>query len=157
MPDGTSERRPLGRLALAAFAGSIVAMSLPPWGFWPLAFVGVALFGVAVGDDLTRSWRVWASFAFACSWMLIGMAWMWSLTAPGYIVTSVLFAAFHAAAAAIAPAGRWRVIGRPAAHTLAEIVRMLVPFGGVPLATLGILPAGGPLIGVARVGGVILL
>lgn len=157
MPDGADGRPPLGRLALAGFAGSVVAVSLPPWGFWPLAFVGVALFEVAVGDDLTRAWRVWASFAFACSWMLTGMAWMWFLTAPGYIVTSVLFAAFHAAAAAVAPAGRWRVIGRPAAHTLAETVRMLVPFGGVPLATLGISQAGGPLIGLARVGGVILL
>ncbi|MEO6651722.1 MAG: apolipoprotein N-acyltransferase [Ilumatobacteraceae bacterium] len=157
MPDSADERSPLGRLALAALAGSAVAGSLPPWGFWPLAFVGIALFESTVGDDLTRRWRVGLACAFAGSWMLIGMAWMWYLTAPGYIVTSALFAALHGVAAAVAPTGRWRVIGRAAAHTLAEIVRMLVPFGGVPLATLGIAQAGGPLIGVARVGGVILL
>ena len=31
--------------ALALGAGFLVALSMPPWGFWPLAFVGVALFG----------------------------------------------------------------------------------------------------------------
>lgn len=157
MPGETVERPPLGRLALAALAGAVVALSLPPWGFWPLAFVGVAGFEVSLSNDLTRWWRVRLGFAFAFTWMMFGMAWMWFLTAPGYVVTSMLFAAFHAGAAAIAPTGRWRLFGRPAAHTVAEVVRMLVPFGGVPLATLGISQAGGPLIGVSRVGGVILL
>jgi apolipoprotein N-acyltransferase len=49
------------------------------------------------------------------------------------------------------------VIGRPAAHTLVEIVRFSFPFGGVPLASLGISQAGGPLLGIARLGGVILI
>ncbi len=70
---------------------------------------------------------------------------------------SLLFAGFHAAAAAVAPTGPWRTIGRPAAHTLVEAIRLGFPFGGVPLATLGISQAGGPLLGIARVGGVILI
>ena len=49
------------------------------------------------------------------------------------------------------------MIGRPAAHTLVEIVRFSFPFGGVPLASLGIAQAGGPLIVIAGVGGVILI
>jgi apolipoprotein N-acyltransferase len=49
------------------------------------------------------------------------------------------------------------VIGRPAAHAVVEALRLAVPFGGVPLATIAIGQAGGPLLGVARVGGVILL
>jgi apolipoprotein N-acyltransferase len=49
------------------------------------------------------------------------------------------------------------VIGRPAAHTLAECLRFVFPFGGVPLASLAIGQAGGPFLGVARIGGVILL
>ena len=35
-----------------------------------------------------------------------------------------LFAGFHAAAAAVAPTGPWRTIGRPAAHTLVEAIRL---------------------------------
>ena len=85
------------------------------------------------------------------------MCWMWFLTVPGYVFTALLFAGFHAAAAAVAPTGPWRTIGRPAAHTLVEAVRLGFPFGGVPLATLGISQAGGPLLGMSRVGGVILL
>ena len=46
---------------------------------------------------------------------------------------------------------------RPLAHTLVEVVRFSFPFGGVPLASLGIAQADGPLSGVARVGGVVLI
>ena len=49
------------------------------------------------------------------------------------------------------------MIGRPAAHTLAEVLRFSFPFGGVPLASLGISQVGGPFLGVARIGGVILI
>jgi apolipoprotein N-acyltransferase len=157
MPDARQPSAPLARLGVCVGGGLLVASAMPPWGFWPLAFVGIACFDLAIGDEPARSRRATAGFAFGLPWMLAGMAWMWFLTVPGFLVTSLVFAALHAAAAAVAPAGPWRAIGRPATHTLAEIVRMLVPFGGVPLATLGISQAGGPLLVVARVGGVILL
>jgi apolipoprotein N-acyltransferase len=95
--------------------------------------------------------------AFGLAWLATGMAWMWQLTVPGYIATSLIFAVWHGLAELAAPTGRWRVLGRPAAHTLVEAVRFSFPFGGVPLASLGISQAGGPLAGVARVGGVILI
>jgi apolipoprotein N-acyltransferase len=144
-------------VAQALAAGALVAFSLPPWGFWPLAFVGVMLFEQSLGAAPTRRQAAWRGFAFALVWMAVGMCWMWFLTVPGYILTAIMFAGFHAAAAAAAPSGRWRLIGRPAAHTLVEAIRFGFPFGGVPLATLGISQAGGPLLGLARVGGVILL
>ncbi len=89
--------------------------------------------------------------------MLPGLAWMWSLTIPGYFASVAIFAGFHAVAATVSPQGSWRVIGRPAAHTLAEALRLVFPFGGVPLATLPIGQADGPFAGVVRVGGVVLL
>ncbi len=98
-----------------------------------------------------------AAWLFGFGWLAMGMGWMWQLTVPGYIVASLIFACFHGVAALAAPTGRWRVIGRPAAHTLVEALRFSFPFGGVPLASLGIAQAGGPLVGVARVGGVILI
>jgi apolipoprotein N-acyltransferase len=143
--------------ALALLGGGLVALAMPPWGFWPLAFVGVALFEIALGDRATLRQRGWCGFAFGAAWLYPAMGWMWFLTVPGYIVAGALFASLHAAAAMAAPTGPWRTIGRPAAHTLAEVVRLSFPFGGVPLATLGISQAGGPLLGLARLGGVILL
>ncbi len=143
--------------ALSLLGGLLVALAMPPWGFWPLAFVGVVVFETALGDRLSRRRRAWCGFAFGAGWMFLGMAWMWYLTVPGYVLTCLLFASLHGLAAALAPNGPWRTIGRPAAHTLVEAIRMSFPFGGVPLATLGISQAGGPLLGLARVGGVILL
>ncbi len=143
--------------ALALGAGVLVASSLPPWGFWPLAVVGVALFEVALGERPDRRQRLVRGALFGIGWLAPGMGWMWFLTAPGYVVATLLFAGLHGLAAMVAPVGPWRVIGRPAAHTLVEAVRLVVPFGGVPLATVAIGQAGGPLLGVARVGGVILL
>lgn len=143
--------------ALALGAGFVVALALPPWGWWPLAFVGIGLYVIALGATPTRSQRFWRGALFGAGWLFPGMGWMWFLTAPGYLVAGMLFAALHGLAALVAPTGRWRVVGLPAAHALVEALRLMLPFGGVPLATLAIGQAGGPLLGVARVGGVILL
>jgi apolipoprotein N-acyltransferase len=145
------------RIGVALGAGFLVALSLPPWGWWPLAFVGVALLEVASGPDATRGQRFARGMAFGLAWLATGTAWMWQLTVPGYIATSLIFAALHGLAELAAPTGRWRVLGRPAAHTLVEALRFSFPFGGAPLASLGISQAGGPVAGVARVGGVILI
>lgn len=142
---------------LALGGGACVALSLPPWGFWPLAFAGIAAFEVALGEQARRGQRARRGWLFGAGWLYMGMGWMWFLTAPGYLLAAAMFAGLHAAAAALAPTGPWRAVGRPLAHTAAESVRLFVPFGGVPLATLPIGQAGGPLLGVVRVGGVILL
>jgi apolipoprotein N-acyltransferase len=147
--------RRLGAPALALGAGFLVALSLPPWGFWPLAIVGVACLELTLGEHPSRRRRYGFGMLFGLSWMSMGMGWMWYLTVPGYLVACVLFAALHGVAALVAPTGRWRVIGRPAAHTLVEALRLSFPFGGVPLATLAMSQVGGPLIGVAAVAGVI--
>ena len=161
MTDDTLEspalRERLARPALALGAGTLVALSMPPWGFWPLAIVGVLLFEVTLGDTPSRRERVRLGLLFGAGWMYLGMGWMVQLTTPGYVVAGLVFALFHAGAAAVAPTGAWRVIGRPAAHALVEAVRFSFPFGGIPLATMGMSQVGGPFVGVVRVGGVILL
>ena len=70
---------------------------------------------------------------------------MWYLTAPGYVVAVASYAGYLGLAAAIAPAGRWRRLALPAALTVAEAIRFVFPFGGVPLASLGISQALSPL------------
>ena len=145
------------RAALAALgAGALVALSLPPWGWWPLAFAGIAILDHVVADRArgTRFLRTWL---FGVAWLGPGMAWMWYLSAPGYVVAVIVYAAYLGAAAAIAPAGRWRWLGLPAALTLAEALRFTFPFQGVPLASLGISQVAGPLGQTARLGGVLLI
>jgi apolipoprotein N-acyltransferase len=144
--------------ALVALAGGLlVALALPPWGWWPLAFIGIAVFELDVGECAGRRRRFLLGFVFAFAWLATGMAWMWELTAPGYLIATTVYALFHGLAELATPVGRWSTIGRPLAHTLAETLRFVWPFGGVPLASLGIAEAAAPIAGVVRVGGVILL
>lgn len=150
-------KRPRSSSLGAVAGGLLVALSMPPWGLWPLAIVGVALFEWSLGERPTARQRAARGWLFAAAWMYLAMCWMWFLTIPGYLLAAALFAGLHALAALVAPPGRWRVVGRPLAHTLAEAVRCSLPFGGVPLASLPVGQAAGPLARIVAVGGVVLL
>lgn len=155
--DGTDGPRPNTWRSIAAIgAGALVALSLPPWGFWPLALVGVALFASLCRSATPRGQALLA-FLFALAWFAPGMGWMWHLTAPGYVVAVPLFASLHALAAFVAARAAHPIVAAPLAHALAEALRFSAPFGGVPLATLAIAHADSPVAALARVGGPILL
>jgi apolipoprotein N-acyltransferase len=142
--------------AAAVGAGALVAAALPPWGWWPLAFVGIAILDRLLAGRPWRS-RLARTWLFGLAWLLPGMGWMWFLSAPGWIVACAAYAGYLGVAAALAPSGRWRVLGLASAITLAEALRFVWPFGGVPLASLAIGQADGPLLPIARVGGTLLL
>ena len=143
----------------AIIAGLLVAFSLPPWGWWPLAYVGVAVFATCRPNS--NRTRFMFGTMFALAWLAPGMAWMWFLTAPGYVIAAILFSALHGVAAMITGAvtdqHKHRAIVGPLAHTLAEALRFSFPFGGVPLATLAISQATSPIAPIVRVGGPLLL
>ncbi|MFM1751982.1 MAG: apolipoprotein N-acyltransferase [Actinomycetota bacterium] len=133
---------------------------MPPWGWWPLAFVGLAMFSSVERAAHSTRRRFLTGFVFACGWFFPAMSWMWFLTAPGYVVAVFIFAALHGVVSVIAvrPASRSTTLfTAPAGHALVEAFRMSFPFGGVPLATLGIAQVSGPLRHVASLGGVILI
>ena len=148
------------RFARALIAGLLVASSMPPWGWWPLAFVGIAMFTSLELTASSARQRFITGFVFGLGWFFPALAWMWFLTAPGYIIGVVMYASLHGLASLVVVRkddNRSFLFMSPAAHLLIEILRMCLPFGGVPLATLGIAQVGGPLHHVASIGGVILL
>ena len=146
-------RRHLSPLA----AGICVALALPPWGWWPLSFIGLAWYA-----SMARSRKDKTPFStaavFGIGWFLPGMAWMWFLTPPGFIIAVLLFATLHGIAAKLASSfsnenqhtGALIVF-----HSLAETLRLSWPFGGVPLASLGIAHADSPFTPLVTWGGVI--
>ena len=144
---------------VAIIAGLLIAFSLPPWGWWPLAYVGVALFATCKPNSNRARFMFGTMFALA--WLAPGMAWMWFLTAPGYVIAALLFSALHGLAAVITGAvtdqHKHRAVIGPLTHTLAEALRFSFPFGGVPLATLAISQAASPIAPIVRVGGPLLL
>lgn len=148
------------RLRLLA-AGALVAASMPPWGWWPLAFVGCAMYAaVAAAEGRRAPFRT--AMWWTAGWFVPSLAWMWFLTVPGYLLVVLIFAALHGGAAVVAAAvGRASNGHHRAAlvvcHTLAETVRLSAPFGGVPLATMAHSQSQSPLAALAGTGGVILI
>jgi apolipoprotein N-acyltransferase len=143
-------------VAHAASSGLLIAAALPPWGWWPLAFMGMASFDRLIAEQPPRRRFQRAWFAVVC-WLAPGMLWMWDLTAPGFLVAVAVFAAFFGLAVAGVPAGVGRRLALPGAFVLAEALRWRWPFGGVPLATLPMTQVSSPLAPVVRTLGALLL
>lgn len=120
----------------ALVSGALVGLSLPPWGWWPLSIIGIAVFFALCSMSASRREIFFIGALFAFAWFALGMIWMWWLTPPGYLVAIILFATFHGAAALVADEIGSPSISRPITHALAEVLRFSFPFGGVPLATL---------------------
>ena len=98
----------LGTALGAVLGGLCLAASVPPWGWWPLAFVGVAIWDRLLADAPARS-RFLRSWLLAIGWFAPSMLWMYDLTAPGYLVAVVLFAAYVGVAGVAVP-GRAHVV-----------------------------------------------
>lgn len=137
----------------AIAAGLLLAFSVPPWGWWPLAFFGVALWdSLLAGANAKR--RFLRSWLMAIAWFAPSMLWISDLTLPGYPIAVVVFAAYVGIAGLVIPTRQapiWRWIALPAAFTLAEAARSTFPFGGVPIATISMGQVSGPLAQFAKV------
>jgi apolipoprotein N-acyltransferase len=147
------------RLRVAAgctATGLLLCASMPPFGFWPLAFVAFVLLDRLTAGRSRRS-RLRRGALVGLALYVPGLSWMVALTLPGSLVACVLYAAMLGLGIAAAPAGRGRWVALAGTWTVAELVRWSWPFGGVPLASLAHGQVAGPLAGVARVGGALLL
>jgi apolipoprotein N-acyltransferase len=137
-------------------AGGLIALSIPPAGFWPLAIVGIAVWDRLLAGQSVAV-RAQRSFIVAAVWLFPMMLWMWDLTAPGYVIAGLVFSGYFAAAGAAVPPGPGRWLVLPAALALAELARWSFPYEGVPLATLAMGQADSPLAQPARLGGALLV
>lgn len=145
-------------MLLALGGGAALALSVPPWGWWPLAILGVALWDRALAGRHAVS-RFLRSWLLGCVWLFPATLWMWDLTAPGYVVAGLVFGAYVGVAGIAVPAAdrrswvRW--VALPGALVLCEAARWRFPFEGVPLATTAMSQADAPLGQVARIGSAI--
>ncbi len=143
-------------IPLAIAAGFAIAASVPPWGWWPLAFVGFALVdqllkGASAKARFGRMWLV------TVAWMYPAMLWMFDLTAPGYVAVVPFFGVYFGTVAAFTPSTTTRRLLLPGAIALAEWARWSWPFGGVPLAHIALGQVNSPLGQTARVLGPLLV
>lgn len=158
---GLLDRRGVAEL-LALFAGLLICASLPPWGWWPLALVGVALWTLLLGPTELgprgRGRRFMLSWAVGLGWFVPSTLWMWRLTEPGYVIGSIFgWGPMVAVIGLGAPSSRLRYLGLPAGIVLFEWFHLSAPFGGVPLSMLSMSQGRGPLLIIARLGGGLLV
>src|SRR2546423_5599507 len=86
------------KLLLALVAGLTIALSLPPWGWWPLAVAGGALLYRLVDDAGWRQ-RALIGWVFGIGQFGVGLFWMTEFTLPGGVLAIVFSALFIAAGA----------------------------------------------------------
>jgi apolipoprotein N-acyltransferase len=149
--------RSRGRAVLLALVGGLsVAASMPPWGWWPLAFVGIALLDRLLADQprRTRFGRMWL---FGAAWLYPSTLWMADLTPPGYVIAGAAYAAMFGLLAVLVPPHHGRRAALVGALVLGELWRWSWPFGGVPLSTLAMSQSRAPLAPTVRVLGSLLL
>lgn len=145
-----------GLVGPSVAAGVLLALSLPPWGWWPLGLVGAALLywrlaGLSLGS------RIWSGWLAGLGCYGIGLFWARAFNWYGAVVLILVEAVFFAAAAAATPPRRGRAPAFVGACTLAEAVRLTWPFGGLPLGGVFLGQARGPLVELARLGGPLLI
>ena len=144
-------------LVTGLVAGLCICASLPPWGWWPLAFVGVALWAHALGER-SRMQRFMVSWIVGVAWFGPSTLWIWGLTPPGYVAGLLLgWGVMIGLIGLAAPPNRWRLLMLPAGVVVFEWFHMHAPFGGVPLSLLSMGQARGPLLPIARLGGTLLV
>lgn len=137
-------------------AGVLLALSLPPWGWWPLGFVGYAVLYRTLADVPVRA-RACIAFVTGLGVFGIGLFWMSEFSIPGAILAVLLHSAFLGGGGALVPPTRYRLPAFTGAMVLSEAVRLRWPFGGVPLGGVPLGQISGPIAPSARLGGGLLL
>lgn len=146
-----------GRVAVPSVAaGVLLALSLPPWGWWPLGLAGAGVLYWRLAGLGLRT-RLWSGWLAGVGCYAIGLFWARAFNWYGAVVLILVEALFPAAAAALTPPRRGRAPAFVAACTLAEALRMTWPFGGLPLGGVFLGQVGGPLVQLARLGGPLLV
>ncbi len=143
-------------LLISLSAGVLLALSLPPWGWWPLAFVAFALFSRQL-DQRSRRVRAERGAVFSLGWFVPSLFWVLDFTIPGYGLVLVCWGGLWALAAVACPPGPRRWPALVGVAVLAEFVRWSWPFGGHPLATVAMTQAATPLGPTVRLLGPLLL
>ncbi len=144
------------RLLASAIAGLLAALSLPPWGWWPLVLPACAIAYVAL-EGIPWKRRFLVGWVFGMGMFVPGLWWSFAFNVYGGVVLMVAESLFIAAAAAVVPANRARVVALPAAMVLAEYFRERWPFGGLPIGGIELGQAASPVGLVGRLGGPLLI
>ncbi|MEZ5321184.1 MAG: apolipoprotein N-acyltransferase [Microthrixaceae bacterium] len=147
VPDAPTRRST--RALLALVAGLLICAAMPPWGWWPLAWIGTAVWAWLLHG---RGWkgRLLTGVLVGETWYLPSTLWMVKFSPVGWPVGVAIWFPLVLGLVSAATHPRRTALTLPAAVVLGEWFRWHAPFGGVPLSMLAFTQARGPLLEVAR-------
>lgn len=157
-------------------AGGLVALSVPPLGWWPLAWLGLGLLAWRLSGLPARR-RALAGLAAGIALFGPTLYFTTAFNLAGWGILVVGEALFWAVAATLVPPGREparsagppgrlaRMVSQPAGLALAfpavlvlaEAARDTWPFGGLPMGGIDLGQVAGPLAPALRLGGPLLV
>ncbi|MFZ5852249.1 MAG: hypothetical protein ACOYY2_12775, partial [Actinomycetota bacterium] len=77
------------RAGLGLAAGGLLALSMPPRGWWPLAVLGVTVLTVAVAGAGWRS-RLLVGGLAGAAFLYPTLTWVRAFSGPGYVLLAAL-------------------------------------------------------------------
>ena len=147
--------RPTWRAFAAAIAGVITCFSFPPWGWWPLAFVGVAALALTVRDRPLKA-AYWLGVSYALGFLLPLLVWSKVAGLDAWIILTIsqsLILAIIGPLNVLAQRLRFSPLWIAGAWVVQEAIRDRVPFGGFSWGRLAFSQSSSPLTGLAAIGG----
>ena len=115
-----SRLAPVGRFLV----GAAISLSLPPYGLWPLAPIGLGIF-LKMSRNRNRARRLFEAWSLWVGYFAVALVWMVDLTVPGWIVAIPVQALIMALPMAFIPSdGVARSIAVPSALVVGEAVRL---------------------------------
>lgn len=136
--------------------GLLVACSLPPLNLWPLGILGFALLAWAIREK-SRLERFVIGYLFSIAWLLPSFWWVFSFNWYGAVVLILIEALYLSCAVAFVSGRSTLLFSLGGTVVLAEWLREMWPFGGLPLGDPALGQASGPLLVLARLGGPLFL
>src|SRR4051794_2420639 len=141
---------------LAAGGGFAGVLAFPRFGFWPAAFVSVALLSLAVDGRRLRT-GAWLGYVYGAAFMVPLLSWTGIYVGPvPWLILALFEAAYFALLGTLLPLLA-RLPAAPAAigagWVLQEALRDRLPFGGFPWGRLAFSQASSPMRWFAAVGG----
>ena len=143
------------RSGSALLLGGVLALSFPPFSWWPLAFVAVA--GLAlVCRELSLPRAALAGALFGFGFIVVSMWWL-HVIVPGVqaaiaVAEMPFFALLGLGLSASSRLPGWPLWGA-CCWVGMELLRGNVPFGGMPWGRLGTAVVDGPVVAWVRYGG----
>ncbi len=150
---------PTPRALAAAVAGLLTCFAFPPWGWWPLSFLGVAAFALVVRGRPAKA-AYGLGLAYSLAFLLPLLVWSRVAGIDAWIILTVsqsLILAAIGPLCVLAQRLRWYPLWIAGAWMVEEAVRDRFPFGGFPWGRLAFSQSDSPLTALASLGGAPLL